>query len=125
MKKTDFKIIIIIRNTNMEEILYKEIATGNYFVVSNNHRGLSYSIALKLGTFNQQFIKNDSLNGANKFIQLELNEDNLNLILRELGANLDLINLDDFNNYNYIKFKETIIRVNNWNDFSNFISKLI
>lgn len=125
MKKTDLKKFLLIRTIRMEHLLLKEKATGNYFLISSSGRGCSFSIALQLGSFNKRIISNDYLDSEDNFVSLTLNSEAIGLIFKSFGVSSDLINVDDFDNYNYVRFKGQIVRIGNWNDFANFIATLI
>lgn len=109
----------------MEDFLLKEKTSGNYFLISSSGRGCSYSIALQLGTFNKRIISNDYLDNPSCFTSLPLNSESINLIFKSFGVVDSYINVEDFDNYNYIRLREQIVRIGNWSDFANFIARLI
>lgn len=109
----------------MEDFLFKEKTTGNYYLISSSGRGSSYSIVLQLGTFNKRLISNDYLDNSNNFVSLPLTTESIKLIFSSFRIVDSSISFDDFDNYNYIRLKEKNIRIGNWGDFTNFIARLI
>jgi len=106
----------------MEEVLYKSASGNNYLLVSD--RGHSYSIYRTIGTMSGKFIDNETLRSS--YLEMEINADNIYGIFKDLNIlDMDKINLDYFNDYNYLYYKERPYKIRNWTDCSNFIATVI
>ena len=103
----------------MDEYIYKDNINGNYYLITSIDKDFNYKCVV-LNTFNNKIINNVIINNCNKII---LNKDNIFKLINDF--NLEYINLDDYDEYNYINYKSRKIKINNWNDFYNFIASII
>jgi len=105
----------------MEEFLYKNTSNSNIYFITMY--GDYFNYAIDLSSFNNKIISKEELNN---YIKIPFNETNIKEILKDLNvSNIKYINFDEFSKYNYIYYKTTIIKINNWRDFSNFIATII
>lgn len=89
------------------------IKNDNYYLITN--KGVNYNIALEFTTFNNKIISNEDLN---ELKMIDFNEENIKILMKNF--NMDL---SDFENYNFIKIKNNIYKINNWLDVFNLCAR--
>lgn len=100
----------------MNNILYKNEISGNYYLVIS--KGNTYNICIDIKSNNKRFIDNETLNS---YIKFNLNKDTIIMIFKDLGINDDNINLSKFQELNFISYKKKLIKIHSFNDLYNFI----
>lgn len=104
----------------MESYLYNNTSVNTYYLITN--KGTDWNVCIDIRTFTSKFINNDDLN---KFEKIKLNKKSIIDILINLNLYSANISLDYFDDYNYLYYKMSIIKIYTWNDLLNFISSII
>jgi len=104
----------------MEGYLYNNLSNNSYYIITN--KGTQWNVCIDILTFTSKFINNDDLN---KFEKIKLNKNSIIDILNKLNLYSSNISLDYFDEYNYLYYKMSLIKIYNWNDMLNFISTIL
>ncbi len=89
---------------------------NSYYLITQ--RGNCYNIAIEFGTFNNKIISNEDLSS---YEEIELTSDNIIKLFSSINK-LDIIDINDFNNFKYNKcigFNGSFYYINNWRDIFN------
>jgi len=100
----------------MENILYKNMSSGAFYIVIN--KGRAFNVCIDIKSNNQKFIDNDTLDS---YFKIELNKDMIIMVLKELAINDSNISFSDFSDFNFISYKSNLIKIQSWIDLYNFI----
>jgi len=100
----------------MESILYKNETSGSYYLLIS--KGCAYNVCIDIKNNNQRFIDNETLNS---YLNIEFNKDTVILVLKEIGISDSNISFSDFQDFNFINYKNNLVKIQSWNDLHNFI----
>jgi hypothetical protein len=101
----------------MENILYNNISNGSYYIITT--KGSYWNVCIDILSLNYKFMSNEELNSYNKITFCK--EAIIELFKKINIYNDNTIKFTDFDEYNYIYYKLSIIKINNWIDLVNFI----
>ena len=104
----------------MEDILYYNTSTNTYFIITT--KGSEWNVCIDIISLSYKFISNELLNSFNK---INFSKNAIINLCKELNIyDENDIKLDNFDEFNYINYKCSVIKVYNWIDLLNFIIAL-